>query len=54
MNYNTARLFFDLLHGHPRETCPHCHKPRHRVKCPEWVRYDARMDAVPDVQEAAK
>lgn len=40
MNHAAAREMFGLLYSHPRETCPHCHKPRHAMKCKEQLAYE--------------
>jgi hypothetical protein len=53
MNPVAAREMFNLLYGHPRETCPHCHKPRHSVKCRPQLEYERRMDGDQE-PEAAK
>jgi hypothetical protein len=46
------RTAFDLLHGHPRETCPHCHRPRHAQPCKEQLWYEARMGRTDEIDAA--
>lgn len=36
----TIREAYDLLYSHPRETCPHCQKPKHAQKCSPQIAYE--------------
>lgn len=40
MNAEFAKFFFDIMHGHPRETCPHCQRPKHAEKCKPQLAYE--------------
>lgn len=35
---------FELLYGHPPETCPHCFKPKHREPCEKQLKYERAMN----------
>lgn len=35
-----VREAFDLLYSHPPETCRHCGKPKHSVKCGPQLAYE--------------
>lgn len=47
------RTAFELLHGFPRETCPHCQKPKHREPCPQKLKYEKAMSGF-DIDEQRK
>jgi hypothetical protein len=46
------RTVYGLLYGHPRETCPHCQKPKHAAKCPPQIWYEARMGRTDEIDKA--
>lgn len=44
MNHAAVRKMFEMLYGFPRETCPHCFKPRHSDPCPPQVKYERALN----------
>lgn len=34
------RQAYELLYGHPRETCVHCQRPKHSGKCGPQLAYE--------------